>query len=89
MIQYTVVDSLKAREANAAFGDAQMGEDANAFHREVVRPKVSELLDVKSHDYVLDIACGNGQYAAYLVSRGADVVALDYSPNMIALARKR
>ena len=89
MGEYTVADSLKAWEANAAFWDAQMGEDANAFHKEVIRPKVSELLEIQPHDLVLDIACGNGQFAAYLASKGAEVVAFDYSPNMIALARKR
>lgn len=39
-----------------------MGDDSNQFHREVVRPKVSELLDIKEDDFILDIACGNGKW---------------------------
>lgn len=89
MAGYTVAESLKAWEANAEFWDAQMGDCSNRFHREVVRPKVSRLLDLQPGDFVLDIACGNGNYSAYAAQAGARVVAFDYSPRMIALAKKR
>src|SRR3712207_2734490 len=77
---HSVDDSLKAWEANAQFWDNRMGDDSNEFHREVIRPKVSELLDIKENDFILDIACGNGNYSAYIAEKGADVVAFDYSP---------
>lgn len=86
---HSVDDSLKAWEANAQFWDNRMGDDSNEFHREVIRPKVSELLDIKENDFILDIACGNGNYSAYIAEKGADVVAFDYSPKMITLAKKR
>lgn len=89
MKQYSVNDSLKAWEANAKFWDDCMRDESNPFHREVIRPKVSELLDIKENDFILDIACGNGNYSAYMAERGADVVAFDYSSKMIALAEKR
>ncbi len=89
MSQYIVDDSKKAWEANAEFWDEHIGDDSNQFHREVIRPKVSELLDIKENDFILDIACGNGNYAAYIAERGADVVAFDYSSKMIELAEKR
>jgi SAM-dependent methyltransferase len=38
---------------------------------------------------VLDAACGNGNFSARLAELGARVVAFDYSPRMIELARKR
>ncbi len=56
-----------------------MGDESNEFHREVVRPKVTELLSPNPADYILDIACGNGNYSSYLAQRGASVVAFDYS----------
>ena len=56
-----------------------MGDESNRFHREVVRPKVSELQDIKENDYILDIACGNGNYSAYMAEKGAEVVAFDYN----------
>lgn len=59
--------------------DNAMGDESNEFHREVVRPKVTELLSPNPADYILDIACGNGNYSSYLAQRGASVVAFDYS----------
>ena len=88
-MDFSVEDSLKAWEFNAEFWDNYMGDLSNDFHRNVVRPKVSELLDIKAGDFILDIACGNGNYSAYMAERGADVLAFDYSPKMIELARKR
>lgn len=89
MDDYSVADSLRAWEANAAFWDESMGDASNRFHREAVRPRVSELLDVQAGELILDAGCGNGNYAAWMAERGARVVAFDYSPRMIALAKKR
>ena len=83
------VDDLSVWETNAAFWDACMGDDSNSFHREVVRPGVTELLSPQAGDVILDIACGNGNYSAFMAKRGAKVLAFDQSPAMIALARKR
>lgn len=88
-MEHTLEDSLKAWEENAEFWDNSMGDHSNEFHRKTVRPKVSELLDIQPSDFVLDIACGNGNYSAYLAEHGATVVAFDYSPKMIELAQKR
>ena len=79
-------ESKKIWEKNAQFWDNAMGDESNEFHREVVRPKVTELLSPNPADYILDIACGNGNYSSYLAQRGASVVAFDYSKKMIELA---
>lgn len=79
----------EAWEANAEFWDQSMGDASNDFHRNVVRPKVTELLAPTSEDYILDIACGNGNYSAYLAQRNVRVLAFDYSPRMVSLAKKR
>ncbi len=86
---YPVDESLRAWEENAEFWDNKMGDESNEFHRVVVRPKVNKLLDVQADDFVLDIACGNGNYSAFMAEIGADVVAFDYSSKMIELAEKR
>lgn len=78
-----------AWETNAVFWDSCMGDESNPFHREVVRPRVSELLEPQPGELILDIACGNGNYSAYLAQRGIQVVAVDYSRSMISLAEKR
>lgn len=66
-----------------------MGDESNDFHREVVRPKVTELLNADPTDYILDIACGNGNYSAYLAEKAVSVLAFDYSEKMVELAKKR
>ncbi len=82
-------ESLNAWEKNAEFWDSYMGDNSNDFHRDLVRPAVNDLLNPQSGDFVLDIACGNGNYSAYLAERGIDVVAFDYSQKMIELAKTR
>jgi len=89
MGKYSLDESLKAWEENAEFWDNRMGDESNQFHREVIRPKVSELLNVQTDDFILDVACGNGNYSAYIAQIGADVVAFDYSRKLIDLAKKR
>lgn len=82
-------ESLLAWETNADFWDSKMGDDSNEFHREIVRPKTELLLDIQPKEYVLDIACGNGNFSKRLAEQGAQVVAFDYSPRMIKNAKKR
>ncbi len=82
-------ESKKIWNQNAEFWDNAMGDESNEFHRTVVRPKVTELLSPNSTDYVLDVACGNGNYSAYLAQQDVSVVAFDYSEKMIELAKKR
>lgn len=82
-------NGLFAWEANASFWDDYMGDESNYFHRDLVRPGTEQFLDVHPGERVLDIACGNGNFSARLAEQGARVVAFDYSPAMIALAKKR
>lgn len=84
-----VQESKEIWNENAKFWDNAMGDESNEFHREVVRPRVTELLSPNPTDYILDIACGNGNYSAYLALKGISVVAFDYSEKMIELAKKR
>lgn len=47
-----------------------------------------EQTGVTSSDVVLDLCCGNGRHMAHLVDHARRVVGLDYSPELLALARK-
>jgi 2-polyprenyl-3-methyl-5-hydroxy-6-metoxy-1,4-benzoquinol methylase len=75
-----------AWDTNAAFWDERMGE-GNAFHLQLVEPSVLTLLELKRDEGVLEIACGNGQFARKLTSLGARVVATDFSLPMLERAR--
>lgn len=52
-------------------------------------PAVRSLLPELAELRVLDAACGDGLYTEQLVKRGATVVGIDASPEMVALARER
>lgn len=58
----------------------------NAFYD---RPATLSLLPDVRGKRVLDAACGPGVYAEWLLSHGAEVVGVDASPKMVALARAR
>jgi trans-aconitate methyltransferase len=47
-----------------------------------------DLLDAKPGERILDVGCGTGQLTAEIAQRGASVVGLDRSAEMLAEARK-
>jgi|ERR1700685_1164282 len=49
---------------------------------------VIELLDPKPGEKVLDLGCGPGQLTQKIADRGAEVIGLDASPEMIGQARQ-
>jgi SAM-dependent methyltransferase len=69
--------------------------DSGAYDRvlgQVTRRVIDDLLDaarVGVGSRVLDVATGPGYVAARAAARGADVLGLDQSPQMLALARTR
>ena len=80
-------ESLQVWETNADYWDNKMGDNSNYFHRNLVRPNTEKLLNVKEGDFVLDIACGNGNFSQRLAQYGAKVVAFDYSTKLIEHAK--
>ena len=74
--------------ANADFWDERMG-DGNAFHKLLIEPAQLRLLDLQGGETILDLACGNGQFARKMADHGTQVVAVDGSERMIANARAR
>lgn len=58
----------------------------NAYYE---RPATLSLLPEVKGKRVLDAACGPGVYSELLLSRGAEVVAVDASPKMVELAKQR
>ena len=58
----------------------------NAYYE---RPATLSLLPEVENRRVLDAGCGPGVYSEWLVGRGAEVTAVDASPKMVELARRR
>lgn len=74
--------------ANAEFWDSKMGE-GNNFHKTLIEPTQLKLLNIKAGDKILDIACGNGQFARKMAELGAKVTAIDFSDKFIAIAKSK
>ena len=75
----------------AAFHEA-VGEgydDWSGAIRRRVAARVVELAHPERGERVLDIGCGAGAVTELLVERGAEVIGLDISPQMLDLARRR
>lgn len=81
-------ETRTAWDANAAFWDEKMGE-GNDFFTVLQWPAILRLLDPQPGQCILDIATGNGLTARRLAALGAQVIAFDFSSELIRLARER
>lgn len=70
----------------AAFAAEAATSAYNAYYD---RPTVLDLLGDVTARNVLDAGCGPGLYAAELLARGAHVIAIDHSSDMVDHARRR
>lgn len=80
--------SRNAWNKNASFWDQRMGE-GNDFVEVLEWPPTARMLDLKSGERVLDVACGNGLTSRRLADLGAQVVAIDFAGDMLRYARNR
>jgi 2-polyprenyl-3-methyl-5-hydroxy-6-metoxy-1,4-benzoquinol methylase len=82
-------ETRAAWDANAEVWDAKMGDDGNDFANLLVWPPVHRLMQVQPGQNILDAACGNGLFSRRLAALGANVIAFDFSSELIKLAKAR
>jgi SAM-dependent methyltransferase len=70
----------------APFWDERMTADAT-WQRRLIQPSVERLLQLRAGERVLEVACGNGEFARRMSELGADVLATDFSEGMLERAR--
>lgn len=63
--------------------------DTKPFNAYYERPAILTLLPKVSGKNVLDAGCAAGWYTKWLLDHGANVTAIDFSPNMIEMTKKR
>jgi SAM-dependent methyltransferase len=83
-----VEENRRIWNANARWWDDRIG-DGNDFQTLLIEPATERLLNVSTHDTILDVACGAGRFARRIAALGARVVAFDTSTEFIARARER
>jgi ubiquinone/menaquinone biosynthesis C-methylase UbiE len=81
------LDALSTPDAYA--GWAASYDAAQNQLIELEQPVVREILDGLPVGVALDAACGTGRHSAYLAALGHDVVGVDESPEMLAVAREK
>lgn len=78
---------ITPREGYALWAESY-DEPGNALI-DLEQPVVRDILSGLPLGVALDAACGTGRHAEYLASLGHDVVGIDESPEMLAVARKK
>lgn len=63
--------------------------DIKPFNAYFERPATLSLLPDVQGKSVLDAGCAAGWYSNWLLEQGANVTAVDFSPNMVAMTKKR
>jgi ubiquinone/menaquinone biosynthesis C-methylase UbiE len=78
-----------AWDTMATWLDQKHQDDGDLWHRALIDPSVFRLLGSVRGRRVLELACGNGYLARKLARLGAEVTAVDASPALIGLAKRR
>ena len=74
----------------AAWYDKLVGESGSDYHRHLILPAALRLLDMRPGETVIDICCGQGVLAKFLLDKGiARFTGVDASPKLLDMARLR
>ncbi|MBI5358690.1 methyltransferase domain-containing protein [Candidatus Amesbacteria bacterium] len=69
--------------------DGWVGDKGSIHHTKLAIPAVLELLAIKPNEKVLDIGCGQGVLAQYIVSAQGLYTGVDVSEQLIKIAKNR
>ncbi len=70
--------------------DNYLETNSDSYQNQVILPNLLRLLDLKSGEKVLDLACGSGFFSREMARvGGVEIVGADISPELIKLAEKK
>lgn len=67
----------------------QVGEEGDFYHQIYLNPKMLKLLGKIKGKKILDLACGNGYFTNLLLQKGAKVIGIDSSDELINIAKNK
>jgi len=84
-------NSVGARTSwgNVAFWYDDLLKKDNTYQKEVILPNLLKLMDIKSSDNILDLACGQGFFARAFAKLSAKVTGVDISDELIKIAQEQ
>jgi ubiquinone/menaquinone biosynthesis C-methylase UbiE len=72
----------------ASWYDTHLEKGDDTYHMKVVYPNLLRTLGNMKEKHVLDLACGQGQFSRLLRDKGAFVIGVDISKELITIAEK-
>jgi 2-polyprenyl-3-methyl-5-hydroxy-6-metoxy-1,4-benzoquinol methylase len=87
-MSFTDADAAKAWSAGADAYDTFVESGADYYRTEVHGPALLAACEPLRDCAVLDLGCGQGYFSRQLASRGANVDAVDISPELLAHAKR-
>jgi ubiquinone/menaquinone biosynthesis C-methylase UbiE len=85
--EHSLHDDVRAAwDELAGFWDQQIQAGAT-WQRHLIQPSVERLIGLERGERVLEIACGNGEFARRMSELGGQVLAVDFSEGMLERAR--
>jgi len=82
-------DDKKNWNKSALAYDEFIGNLGDPLRRGLIDPIIFEMIGDVKNKKILDAACGNGYITNQLTEKEADAIGLDFSPELILLAKKR
>jgi ubiquinone/menaquinone biosynthesis C-methylase UbiE len=71
----------------AGWYDAYLKEEGT-YQKDLILPNILRLMDLKRGETVLDLGCGQGFFSRGFASSGANVIGVDVSKELVAIARR-
>jgi SAM-dependent methyltransferase len=81
-------DIMFHRETAASY-DEDVTATYGVYHRYLLKPYLDMVAGELGHDRALDLGCGTGVISLALAERGFDVLGVDHSREMLAIAEKK
>ncbi len=81
-----IKQSNSSWESSSRWYDGIVGSEGHYYHKNLILPKLLKMMDLKSGDKLLDLACGQGVLARSL-SPEIPYLGVDLSPSLIHAAK--
>ncbi|MEN9649705.1 MAG: hypothetical protein RL094_672 [Candidatus Parcubacteria bacterium] len=63
--------------------------DSDSYQQQVILPNIQRIVDPQKGQRILDLACGQGFFAAHMAASGADIMGVDISSELVQTAKKK